>query len=547
MADRHNLSTAQKVADTVLEEKLGHSALYEAKQATDDEHAQTFLQALRENRKAALWSIAISMAIIMEGYDTILIGNFMAYPEFQQKFGQYYPGLNRWEVPASWQSGLNMGSTVGAIFGGLINGYLISRFGYRWVLIGAMGCLNAFIFVVFFAKDNAMLLGGQILCGLSWGVFATLCPSYASEVCPTNLRGYLTTYVNLCWAIGQLLATGVLRGCLSIPGEMGYKVPFAIQWLWPLPLMIVAYLAPESPWYLVRVDRIEDARRSIARLSGDKTQEQMNNQLAMMMHTVKLESEATKGGSYLDCFKGTNLRRTEIVCFTFMGQILSGSSFAYTPTYFFTSAGMPTVRAFDLSLGAKGMAFLGTCLSWFLITYFGRRTIYVSGMGVLALLLFLVGVLNVSAGQNALWPSGGLCVAWLFVYSLTIGPLAYSITSETSSVRLRPLSVVLARVAYQLINIVSQVLSPYMVNPTAWNWSGKTGFFWAGTAACMFVWAYFRLPEIKGRTYEELDILFENRVPARKFASTHVDAYASSAALAPGVGERDVHTATYKE
>jgi len=126
--------------------------------------------------------------------------------------------------------------------------------------------------------------------------------------------------------------------------------------------MVVAYLAPESPWYLVRVDRIEEARHSIQRLSGNKTQEQMNNQLAMIMHTVKVESQTTKGGSYLDCFKGVNLRRTEIVCLTFMGQILSGSSFAYTPTYFFTSAGMPTVRAFDLSLGAKAMGFIGTCL-----------------------------------------------------------------------------------------------------------------------------------------------------------------------------------------
>lgn len=55
----------------------------------------------------------------------------------------------------------------------------------------------------------------------------------ASEVCPTNLRGYLTTYVNLCWAIGQLIAAGVLRGCLGIQGEMGYRIPFAIQWVCP--------------------------------------------------------------------------------------------------------------------------------------------------------------------------------------------------------------------------------------------------------------------------------------------------------------------------
>jgi SP family general alpha glucoside:H+ symporter-like MFS transporter len=155
---------------------------------------------------------------------------------------------------------------------------------------------------------------------------------------------------------------------------------------------------------------------------------------------------------------------------------------------------------------------------------------------MLTVILFLIGILDVSAGEKGLWPSGGLCIFWLFTYSLTIGPLAYSITSETSSVRLRPLSVVLARTAYQLTNIVSQVLSSYMQNPTAWNFKGKTGFFWGGTAFIVFIWAYFRLPEIKGRTYEELDILFANKTPARQFAESHVDAYAVS-----GHGEEHAH------
>ncbi len=60
-------TSAQKVADRDLEEKLGQDALFEAKQATDDEHAQTLWQALRENRRAVMWSVLISMTIIMEG------------------------------------------------------------------------------------------------------------------------------------------------------------------------------------------------------------------------------------------------------------------------------------------------------------------------------------------------------------------------------------------------------------------------------------------------------------------------------------------------
>ncbi|KAI0002646.1 sugar transporter-like protein [Xylariaceae sp. FL0662B] len=528
MATLSHVRNVQKVADQALEEKLGQAAILEAKQATDDEHAQTLVQALQQNRRAVFWSVMISMSIIMEGYDTILIGNFFAYPAFQQKFGGWYGGDIGWQVSGPWQTGLNMGSTAGAVFGGLINGYVASRYGYRWTMISSLGLLNAFIFVVFFATGPEMLLVGQILCGLTWGVFATLSPAYASEVCPTNLRGYLTTYVNLCWAIGQLIAAGVLRGCLSIEGDMGWRIPFAIQWVWPLPLMVACYLAPESPWWLVRVDQLEQAKQAIKRLGGDKTEEQMNSQLAMMVHTAKMEAETTKGATYVDCFKGVNLRRTEIVCVTFMGQILSGSSFAYTPTYFFTTAGMDTENAFNLSLGAKGIAFIGTILSWWLISYWGRRPLYVSGIGTLCVALFLIGILDVSAGDRGLWPSGGLCILWLFVYSLTIGPLAYSIISETSSVRLRPLSVVLSRTAYQIVNIISQFLQAYMMNPTEWNLVGKTGFFWGATAFCVFVWSYFRLPEVKGRTYEELDILFMNKVSARNFSKTEVDPYAAA-------------------
>lgn len=57
----------RKAAENEVEEKLGQSAIHEAKQASDDEHAQTLRQALRENRKAVFWSVMISMSIVMEG------------------------------------------------------------------------------------------------------------------------------------------------------------------------------------------------------------------------------------------------------------------------------------------------------------------------------------------------------------------------------------------------------------------------------------------------------------------------------------------------
>jgi SP family general alpha glucoside:H+ symporter-like MFS transporter len=95
------------------------------------------------------------------------------------------------------------------------------------------------------------------ICLQSQGVFQTLTNVYASEICPVVLRCYLTTYDNICWVIGQFIAAGVLRGLVSRTDTWGYKILFAIQWIWPVPLFIGVIFAPESPWWLIRQNRLD--------------------------------------------------------------------------------------------------------------------------------------------------------------------------------------------------------------------------------------------------------------------------------------------------
>ena len=76
---------------------------------------------------------------------------------------------------------------------------------------------------------------------------------------------------------------------------------------------------------------------------------------------------------------------------------------------------------------------------------------------------------------------------------------------------------------YVVTTIIAGVLTPYQLNPTAWNWSAKAGFFWAGGCVISIVFAYFCVPEPKDRTTAELDILFERKVPPRHFSKTPVN------------------------
>ncbi|CAN8101698.1 unnamed protein product [Discula destructiva] len=336
----------------------------------------------------------------MEGYDIGLIGNFFAYPAFERTFGTYHPELGRWVVSASWQAGLGNGGLAGVIIGGFANGYLSARYGYKKVILGALFLMNCFIFIPFFAKEPEQLLAGQILCGLTWGVFATSSPAYASEVCPLQLRGYLTCFVNLCWAIGQLIAAGALYGLLQIDNEWSYRIAYGLQWIWPVPLFGLILFAPESPWYLTKQDRVHEAERALRKLDN-KTSEEHYQVIAQMLHTLSIENSTESGATYWDCFQGVNLRRTEIVCMTFAGQILSGSPFAYGPSYFLQQVGFPADQTYAVSLGNTGVAFIGTILSWFLLSRFGRRTLYLSGMIGCTAVLLIIGIIAVASETPA--------------------------------------------------------------------------------------------------------------------------------------------------
>jgi len=86
------------------------------------------------------------------------------------------------------------------------------------------------------------------------------------------------------------------------------------QWVWPIPLFIAAYFAPESPWNAVRRGKPELAKDSLMRLSsGVSAEDDALAAVAYIEHTTRLEVAETGNASFWECFKGTNLWRTEIV------------------------------------------------------------------------------------------------------------------------------------------------------------------------------------------------------------------------------------------
>ncbi|KAI8943545.1 hypothetical protein NX059_001541 [Plenodomus lindquistii] len=506
----------------------------DARHATEKEHKMTLWQGIKLYPKAIGWSVLISTCIVMEGYDVCLLNNFFGFPQFQRKYGEQLSD-GSWEIPAPWQAGLSNGVIVGEIIGLFLNGWISEWIGYRYTLIGCLTLIIAFTTIFFTAQTVVHLLVAEILCGIPWGVFQTLTITYASEVCPVALRNYLTTYVNFCWGLGQLIGIGVIRAMLPRQDEWSYRIPYALQWMWPVPLIIGIFLAPESPWWLVRKGRLEDAKKSLLRLTSldRETDFDAEETVAMMVHTTALEEKITAGASYLDCFRGVDLRRTEIVCMAWAIQNLSGNAFSGYSSYFLQQAGLPASTSFDFAMGQYGINMAGVFGAWYLMKLgFGRRTLYLGGLCGLCTMLFVMGFLGLVPDEQrskGAMATGAMMIVWAMFYQLTVGTVCYSLVAELSTRRLAIKTVVLGRNLYNVIGIITSVLTPYMLNPGAWNWGNYAGLFWAGSCFLSIIYTYFRLPEPKGRTFAELDLLFEKKISARKFASTEVDVFEQDA------------------
>ncbi|KAI3391812.1 hypothetical protein diail_6774 [Diaporthe ilicicola] len=512
-------TTAKDADDTIIKPVIGQTIT--TAHAIQAEHELTFTQACHLYPKAILWSAFVSVGVIMLAFDPQLLGNLYATPQFQRDFGYPYDG--GYIISAAWQTGLSMGNPVGQVVGALFAAYPMDLFGRKWTFAACVALTGALVFVQFFARTLPVLLGGELLGGLVLGCYVVIAPAYASEVCPVALRGHLTSYVNLCFVMGQLTANGVTAGTQTMGDHWAYSLPFALQWFWVAMILPGLFFVPESPWWLVRQGRRAEAEHSLRRLASDKVD--VAATLAMIEETDRLEMELEAGSTYWDCFRGVNLRRTEISCGAYCTQVLSGIYLINYGTYFFQLAGLPTSMAFGMGIIFLAVGFVGTILSWFLIVRIGRRPIYLCGLGALVFLMLLIGILDCVPGRpsGVAWAESSLLVVWNFAFDISIGPIAFIIVSEASATRVRSKSIAVATASQAIFGIIMTVGIPYMINPDEANMQGKLGFFFGGLAALCFFWAYYRIPETMGRTFEELDLLFDRKVSAREFKNYQID------------------------
>ncbi|PYH87219.1 maltose permease [Aspergillus uvarum CBS 121591] len=482
---------------------------------------QDQLRAVEANKRACLAAFACSTTPILIGYDLTLIGSVIANTEFVHHFGRYDEAQQVWSLPANYQLVWSIVQYVSAMSSALGSGYLNDTLGRRVGFFTTVCLTISGTFVELFSPNWKVWIVAKVLMGAAMGSMQANTQTYVSEITPTSIRGLALSLFQFWIIIGQLIATCVLEGTSHVGDAWSWKGAVVSQF-GPAALCVGIFVlfVPESPYYLVSKDRMDDARKALARLRvADHIA--LDEELSHIQETLLHERRAQQSASSVpirECFQGTNLRRTLLACLPVVMQILTGYPLCSNYlAYFLSLSGFS--NAFLITLISVLCSLVAALFAFVLIERVGRRRQMLAGCAGMLVCLLVVSVLGFE-GLGQAWNYRALaafCIIWALFYYASVGAVGWAIVGEISSARLRAKTTSIAALSSNLSNMVWSIAIPYLVNADEANLGAKAALPFLGAGLVLTALCFFCLPETKGLSFARLDALFEARTPARKF------------------------------
>ncbi|OAP55200.1 hypothetical protein AYL99_10900 [Fonsecaea erecta] len=460
------------------------------------------------------------MANCQYGFDTAAVAGFQAMIGFLEVFGYKDPKVKSgWNINTKPQQLISSFLNVGTIVAVLLGGPFSHRFGRKpaiWVaaVVSMVACG-----VQVGVNSLAGLYAGRILLGLGNGFFILYSNTYTVEVAPPQHRAFLASFFGFWVNLGSILGAVADNYSKNLHSRLAYRIPLASLFAIPFLLSIFMFFVPESPRWLLLHNRPEEARKALESLRGKSLKvELLNEEFIEMQRGIDQEKELASATSALDMFKGTDRRRTILAAGAIVSHAASGVWFTISySTFFYQMAGID--KPFQATILQNCLGLIGAMCGMFLMhKVFGRRTMLLIGASGCCICMLVIGLLSLaghskSAGQALV----GFALMFSFFYNGFTGTITWPIAGELVSSRLRIFSVGLGTGINYFFNWLISYCTPYFLNANNLNWGAKYGYIWAGSNAIAFAFFFFLIPETKGRSLEEIDEMFVNKVPRGQF------------------------------
>ncbi|KAJ5628551.1 Maltose permease [Penicillium lividum] len=350
------------------------------------------------------------------------------------------------------------------------------------------------------------LYAGRLIIGIGNGFLMTFSQLYIQECSPARYRGLMLGWFQFFTSLGTLIGTIVDNFTEKMGGKNSYIIPLGLIFIIPAVLVIGMLFIPESPRWLLQHDEVEKARKALVWLRPD--QETVDREMSEIQRAIEQERSLASSTSVWDMFTNpVDRRRTILAVSAVTTQAASGAMFmiAYG-TYFFEMAGVGS--AFENSCILTAVGVVAILLNIAVITHIGRRrTFLISGLilcGVSQLIVAIVYTVKpgtTTTGKVIV----GLSVIFIFGYNGMVATYAWLSGGELPSQRLRSHTFGLAAAVGFLGAWLTTFTAPYFINVASLNWGPKYGYIWFPSCLIAAAFIYFFLPEVKGRTLEEID------------------------------------------
>ncbi|OAA62277.1 high affinity glucose transporter RGT2 [Cordyceps fumosorosea ARSEF 2679] len=466
---------------------------------------------------AIMVGLFVASGGLLFGYDTGAINGILAMDQFKNQFATNCsdPGANTNLCPKDASiivSILSVGTTVGALIAAPFGDLLGRR--KSLVLAICLFCIGAICQVC--AQAIPLLLVGRLIAGISVGAVSVLVPMYQSEMAPKWIRGTLVCAYQLSITVGLLAASIINILTSRLPSSASYRIPLSLQIVPALIITIGLFVLPETPRFLVKKGRNEEAGISLSRLRRlDITHPALIDELHEII--ANHQYELTLGDdSYKELFVGTPhlARRTFTGCVLQMLQQLTGINFImYYSTTFFGGAGVGS--PYTKSLIIQIINVVSTIPGILVIESWGRRRLLMAGATGMAACQLFIASFTTAAGQELKSAQQTILIVFcslnIFFFASSWGPTAWVVTSEIYPLKVRAKAMSISTASNWLLNFGIAYSTPFMVDvgPGNAGFGPKIFFVWGSFCifAVFFVW--FMVYETSKISLEQIDEMYE--------------------------------------
>lgn len=471
------------------------------------------------------YSVGISLAGLVFGYDIGTIGAIIDMPAFVSKFGDKLDSTTPEFYPITKGILLGVGSLGGCI-GGLLTKAMVPAFGPRTTLFlsGLTSSLGDIIILL--SKNWLQVTVGRAVYGIGCGIICVVCPMLISDLSPTNKRGLFISIIQLHVTIGIII--GALTMLISdiqfspnVSSHWQYSYPVLQGILFGIITCAVIFFIPESPTWLLSKGRqnFDKAAKSLARCSqlaesSTIVQTQTEN-IAVLMASVEDDQDSLLEKLNKSLLRGQPkylLRTITGIILSCLQQFTGINYFFFFSVVMFKTVGVNNPYIVPIFFGSVNVIF--SLLSVLLIARFQRLTLLKLGSFFLALTMCVFTTLGLTFSESNTGAIMMIMASCIFVaiFATTWGPLVSIIISELYPHSIKVKAMAICGCAGWISTFLVSFMIPILT---------KVIGFALGYIFCVFIvfsiaFIYYFVPETRHVEISALDAIYEANIYPRK-------------------------------